>query len=67
MLCYQLSNEDAQRLHQVRAHDVCTFVASKAFQGGVFYPTALNGCRGIVFTLSAGKSLSGLYLRNHKV
>ena len=43
-----------------------------------FYPTALKGCRGIVFThgvrmggragrQAAGKSLSGLYLRNHKV
>ena len=36
-----------------------------------FYPTALKGCRGIVFThggrRSAGKSLSRLYLRNRKV
>ena len=38
-----------------------------------FYPTVLNGCRGIVFThgirmgMWAGYSLSGLYLRNHKV
>ena len=39
-----------------------------------FYPTALKGCQGIVFThgvqmcgRAAGKSLSGLYLRNHKV
>ena len=39
-----------------------------------FYPTALKGCRGIVFTHGvrmggrvAGKSLSGLYLRNRKV
>ena len=43
-----------------------------------FYPTALNGCWGIVFThgvrmvgraggQAAGNSLSGLYLRNHKV
>ena len=47
-----------------------------------FYPTALKGCWGIVFThggrmggrasgraggRSARKSLSGLYLRNHKV
>ena len=35
LLCYQLSNEDAQQLHQVRAHDVRAFAASKAFQGGV--------------------------------
>ena len=39
-----------------------------------FYPTALNGCWGIVFThgvrmggWAAGNSLSGLYLRNRKV
>ena len=43
-----------------------------------FYPTALKGCRGIVFThgvrmgrwaggRAAGKSLSGLYLRKRKV
>ena len=48
----------------------------------VFYPTALKGCRGIVFThgvwmgeraggrsvgRAAGNSVSGLYLRNRKV
>ena len=40
----------------------------------VFYPTALNGCWGIVFThgvrmvgRAAGNRLSGLYLRNRKV
>ena len=39
-----------------------------------FYPTALKGCRGIIFTYgvrmggrAAGKSLSRLYLRNRKV
>ena len=39
-----------------------------------FYPTVLMGCWGIVFThgvrmggQAAGKYLSGLYLRNHKV
>ena len=35
-----------------------------------FYPTALKGCQGIVFTLggrAAGNSLSGLFLRNRKV
>ena len=43
-----------------------------------FYPIALKGCRGIVFThgvrmggrvsgQAAGKSLSGLYLKNRKV
>ena len=43
----------------------------------LFYPTAFKGCVGTVFTNSidgwsvrqalAGKGLSGLYLRNHRV
>ena len=32
LLCYQLSDEEAQNLNQVRAHDVRAFAASKAFQ-----------------------------------
>ena len=34
-----------------------------------FYPTALKGCRGIVFThgVRMGGPVSGLYLRNRKV
>ena len=35
LLCYQLSTEDAQKLHQVRAHDVRAFAASKAFKGSL--------------------------------
>ena len=35
LLCYQLCDQDAQNLHQVRAHDVRAFAASQAFQGGV--------------------------------
>ena len=44
LLCYQLSNEDAQQLHQVRAHDVRAFAASKAFQGGVSLDQILSAC-----------------------
>ena len=62
-----------------------TFYQSYKFQNldimchlDAFYPRALKGCQGIVFThglrmggrvggQSAGKSLSGLYLRNPKV
>ena len=44
LLCYQLSNEDAQQLHQVRAHDVQAFAASKAFQGGVSLDQILSAC-----------------------
>ena len=34
-----------------------------------FYPTALKGCQGIVFThvVRMGGRVSGLYLRNRKV
>ena len=35
VLCHQLLDEDALRLHQVWAHDVRAFAAFKAFQGGV--------------------------------
>ena len=44
VLCYQLSDEQAQTLHQVRAHDVCAFAASKAFQGGVPLDRILSAC-----------------------
>ena len=32
VLCYHLSDQQAQQLHQVRAHDVRVFAASKAFR-----------------------------------
>ena len=44
LLCYQLSDEEAQKLHQVRAHDVRAFAASKAFQGGVSLDQILSAC-----------------------
>ena len=43
-LCYQLSDEDSHSLHQVRAHDVRAFAASKAFQGGVSLDQTLAAC-----------------------
>ena len=43
-LCYQLSDEQSQNLHQVRAHDVRAFAASKAFQGGVPLDQILSAC-----------------------
>ena len=44
LLCYQLSDEEVQNLHQVRAHDVRAFAASKAFQGGVSLDQILSAC-----------------------
>ena len=35
ILCYELSDQQALALHQVKAHDVRAFAASKAFQSGV--------------------------------
>ena len=35
ILCYELSDHQAHTLHQVKAHDVRAFAASKAFQSGV--------------------------------
>ena len=43
-LCYQLSDQAAQDLHQVRAHDVRAFAASQAFQGGVSLKQILSAC-----------------------
>ena len=36
ILCYQLSDQESLDLHQVKAHDVRAFVASRAFHGGSF-------------------------------
>ena len=44
LLCYQLSDNEAQTIHQVRAHDVRAFAASKAFQGGVSLDQILSAC-----------------------
>ena len=35
ILCYELSDQDALILHQLKAHDVRAFAASMAFQSGV--------------------------------
>ena len=35
VLCYELSDQEALALHQVKAHDVRAFAASKAFQSGI--------------------------------
>ena len=59
LLCYQLSNEDAQRLHQVKASDARAFVASKAFKGRVLtlICTIRASSRG-----PADMPLTGIYL-----
>ena len=44
ILCYELSDHQAHTLHQVKAHDVRAFAASKAFQSGVSLEQILAAC-----------------------
>ena len=44
ILCYELSDQEALTLHQVEAHDVGAFAASKAFQSGVALEQILSAC-----------------------
>ena len=59
LLCYQLSDDDAQNLHQVTAHDVRAFAASKAFQGGVSLDQILSACH-----WKAHKTFTQFYLKD---
>ena len=44
ILCYELSDQEALSLHQVKAHDVSSFAASKAFQSGISLDQILSAC-----------------------
>ena len=44
ILCYELSDQEAHTLHQIKAHDVRAFDASKVFQSGVSLDTVLSAC-----------------------
>ena len=44
ILCYELSDQEALTLHQVKSHDVRAFAASKAFQYGVSFEQLLSAC-----------------------
>ena len=44
VLCYELSDQEALTLHQVKAHDVRVFAASKAFQSGISLDQILSAC-----------------------
>ena len=44
ILCYELSDQEALTLHQVKAHDVRAFAASKAFQSVVSLEQILSAC-----------------------
>ena len=44
ILCYELSDQEALTLHQVKSHDVRAFAVSKAFQSGVSLEQILSAC-----------------------
>ena len=44
VLCYELSDQEAHPLHQVKAHDIRAFAASKVFQSGVSLDPILSAC-----------------------
>ena len=44
ILCYELSDQEALSLHQVKAHDVRACAASKAFQSGISLDQILSAC-----------------------
>ena len=44
ILCYELSDQEAHTLHQVKAHDVRAFAACKAFQSGASLEQILSVC-----------------------
>ena len=44
ILCYELSDQEAHTLHQVKAPDVRAFAASKVFQSGVPLDQILSVC-----------------------
>ena len=44
ILYYDLSDQESLTLHQVKAHDVRAFAASKAFQGGISLDQILAAC-----------------------
>ena len=49
VLCYELSDQEALTLHQVKAHDVRAFAASKAFQSGISLDQILSACHWTCF------------------
>ena len=44
ILCYELSDQEALTLHQVKAPDFRAFAASKAFQSGISLEQILSAC-----------------------
>ena len=45
ILCYELSDQEAHSLHQVKGHDVRAFAAPKVLQSGVSLDPILSACK----------------------
>ena len=58
-LCYELSDQEAHTLHQVKAHNVRAFAASKAFQSGVSLDQILSACH-----WKSNNTLTQFYLKD---
>ena len=61
ILCYELSDQQSLTLHQVKAHDVRAFAASKAFQSGVYWNKFCQRATGSLTTPSHN-SISRVWL-----
>ena len=59
ILCYELSDQETHTLHQVKAHDVRAFAASKAFQSGVSFDQILSACH-----LKSHNTFTQFYLKD---
>ena len=59
ILCYQLSDQEVLTLHQLKAHDVRTFAASKAFQSGISLEQILSVCH-----LKSHSTFTQFYLKD---
>ena len=59
ILCYELSDQESHTLHQVKAHDVRAFAASKAFQSRVSLEQILSACH-----WKSHKTITQFYLKD---
>ena len=59
ILCYELSDQEALTLHQVKAPDIRAFAASKAFQSGVSLEQIFSACH-----LKSHNTFTQFYLKD---
>ena len=61
ILCYELSEQEALTLHQVKAHDVTVFAASKTFQSGVSLEQIFQPATGSHITWKSHNTFTQFY------